>query len=591
MAQKSYSSNQISISTAKLAEVNAVAGSGKTSTLIKRLLYLAGIGVPAEQILVLSFSKTAVKELWCRMDAANNNLSLVTVSTAHAYANSLLAEQSILTTKREQVLLTKAIKLVKTSCLKSKRQGMLSKSRYERRLALLNVLGEHHNLKYILNFYAVVGASSKSVAEMAAKPLFSELIPYLKALGAVYKKYSALKQKSGVIDFGDMLNQAIAAIKAGAPVPYTHILVDEYQDCSPAQVELLVALADRGCSIMVFGDPGQAIYGFGGATYTPLRSVLNGVKDYSLPRSHRLSNENAALASAILGLKGDQAIKASRLGTRPVMVTSGSELDQAERIADDIEQLIAAGTSPEQIAVLGRIKALIHPVEQQLLSRNLSVARLQGGNDKKHALKVLRLVSLVGRAQKKKQKISISMLQQALPAINIVNKKWADVAAKMNKVQRTSSLEGRYRLCGKQYLRLLGGVRSDASRQHNVNRWEPLCRTYSSAKQMRDGLRAMPADALVMGSIHAGKGLEWEHVFIVGATDGYLPFYQARDKAQLSEERNLLYVAVTRARKSVRLFHAPCNHAKSRQRFEAPSAFIADVAVKKTLQVEWPSSC
>jgi len=63
MAQKSYSSNQISISTAKLAEINAVAGSGKTSTLIKRLLYLAGIGVPSEQILVLSFSKSAVREL------------------------------------------------------------------------------------------------------------------------------------------------------------------------------------------------------------------------------------------------------------------------------------------------------------------------------------------------------------------------------------------------------------------------------------------------------------------------------------------------------------------------------------------------
>lgn len=242
MAQKSYSSNQISKCKAKLAEVNSVAGSGKTSTLIKRLLYLAGIGVPAEQILVLSFSKTSVKELRCRMDAANTNLSLVTGSTAHAYANSLLAEQSILTTKQEQVLLSKAIKLVKTSCLKSKRQGKLSKSGYELRLALLKVLGEHHNLKYILNFFAVARASSKSVAEVAAKPQFSELIPYCEALGAVYKKYSAIKQKSGVIDFGDMLSQAIDAIESDARVPYSHILVDEYQDCSPAQVELLVAL-------------------------------------------------------------------------------------------------------------------------------------------------------------------------------------------------------------------------------------------------------------------------------------------------------------------------------------------------------------
>jgi len=163
---------------------------------------------------------------------------------------------------------------------------------------------------------------------VAAKPQFSELIPYCEALGAVYKKYSAIKQKSGVIDFGDMLSQAIDAIESDARVPYSHILVDEYQDCSPAQVELLVALANRGCSIMAFGDPGQAIYGFGGATYTPLRSVLKGVRDYSLPRSHRLSTENAALASAILGLKGDQVIKASRLGTRPVTIFIDEMLSQ-----------------------------------------------------------------------------------------------------------------------------------------------------------------------------------------------------------------------------------------------------------------------
>ena len=103
---------------------------------------------------------------------------------------------------------------------------------------------------------------------------------------------------------------------------------------------------------------------------------------------------------------------------------------------------------------------------------------------------------------------------------------------------------------------------------------------------MRDALRAMPKETIVTGTIHAAKGLEWEHVFIVGATDGYLPLYHARDKAQLGEERNLLYVAVTRAREAVRLYHAPCKHAKSRQRFESPSTFLTKAAVRETLQVE-----
>jgi DNA helicase-2/ATP-dependent DNA helicase PcrA len=103
---------------------------------------------------------------------------------------------------------------------------------------------------------------------------------------------------------------------------------------------------------------------------------------------------------------------------------------------------------------------------------------------------------------------------------------------------------------------------------------------------MRDELRAMPKEAIVTGTIHAAKGLEWEHVFIVGATDGYLPLYHARDKAQLSEERNLLYVVVTRAREAVRLYHAPSNHARSRQHFESPCTFLTKAAVHETLQVE-----
>lgn len=587
MSQKTSPSTQISISTAKFGEVDSVAGSGKTSTLLLRLFHLAGIGIAAEQILVLSFSNAAVNELRRRLLAENANLSQIVIETAHAFANSLIPKQSVLTDKEEQALLSKAIKSVQKYCRKLVRQGKLSATACERRMVLLNELGEQHNLKYVLSFLAVAQAAGITLAQAAEKSQFSDLVPHLKALDAVQTKYAALKKQKGVIDFGDMLHEATDAIREGAPVPFTHILVDEYQDCSPAQVELLVALANRGCSIMVFGDPGQAIYGFGGSCYTPLSSVLDGVKEFSLPKSHRLTVETAALASAIRGLAPDKAIQASRHGSMPVMVTSSSELEQAERIADDIEQLVAAGTPPEQIVVLGRIKALLHPVEQQLLTRQQNSARMQCNRDTKHAIRVLRLVHLVECAKKSGQKITAEMLRHALPRSKCGDDSlWKVAATATKKVQRIPSLEGRYRQCGKVYLKLLGGVRRDRDRQHDINRWEPLCRAYSSAKQMRDGLHSMPKDAVVTGTIHAAKGMEWERVFIVGATDGYLPLYHARDKAQLGEERNLLYVAVTRAREAVRLYHAPCKHARSRQRFETPSAFLSTAEVLKKLQVE-----
>ena len=426
-----------------------------------RLLHLAGIGIAPEQILVLSFSNAAVTELRRRLLTENANLSQVVIKTAHAFANSFVPKQSVLTAKQQKALLSKAINSVQKYCDKLVRQGKLSESAYDKHMALLNKLGEQQNLKYVLSFLAVAQAAGITLAQAAEKSQFSDLVPHLKVLDAVQTKYAALKKQKVVIDFGDMLQEATDAIREGAPVPFTHILVDEYQDCSPAQVQLLVALANRGCSIMVFGDPGQAIYGFGGSSYTPLSTVLDGVKDFSLPKSYRLTVETAALASAILGLAPDHAIHATRHGPAPVLVTSGSELEQAERIADDIEHLIAAGTPPEQIVVLGRIKALLHPVEQQLLTRQQNSARMQCSRDTNHAIRVLRLVHLVGTAEKNGQKITAEMLRQALPRLKGGDDSlWKVAATAMKKVQRIPSLEGRYRQCGKVYLKLLAACRA-----------------------------------------------------------------------------------------------------------------------------------
>lgn len=338
---------------------------------------------------------------------------------------------------------------------------------------------------------------------------------------------------------------------------------------------------------MVFGDPGQAIYGFGGSCYTPLSNVLNNVQELSLPNSHRLSVENAELASAIRQLPPDQAIQAKRNGPPPVLLTSNSEIEQAERIADDIQQLIDSGTPPEQIVVLGRIKALLHAVEQVLLANGVHSTRLGVKRNHWHALRVLRLVRMVTRAEKSGMAITPEQLRQAFPRlVASEDSVWTEAAKALKKIQRISSLEGRYRLCGNAYLRLQGGVRKDSERRHDVNRWEPLCRAHSSARKMRNAILAMDKHAVVTGTIHAVKGMEWDHVFVVGATDGYLPIYFAHgDNAALGEERNLLYVAVTRSRETVRLYHAPCNHARSRQSFDEHSRFL-DEAVLDSLELD-----
>jgi DNA helicase-2/ATP-dependent DNA helicase PcrA len=133
-------------------------------------------------------------------------------------------------------------------------------------------------------------------------------------------------------------------------------------------------------------------------------------------------------------------------------------------------------------------------------------------------------------------------------------------------------------------LRALGGLRADEDRRPDVNRWDAFTREYSSALEMRDAIRNMSLAAVVTETIHAAKGGEWDHVFVVGVTEGYLPMYLSRDELAVTEDRNLLFVAITRAKGTVRLYHAPSDHPRSQRRFTALSPFVDQRAVRKTLQ-------
>ena len=120
----------------------------------------------------------------------------------------------------------------------------------------------------------------------------------------------------------------------------------------------------------------------------------------------------------------------------------------------------------------------------------------------------------------------------------------------------------------------------------DVNRWETLCRDYPSARDMRDAVRQIPPHAVVTGTIHSAKGGQWDHVFVVGVTDGFLPFYKARnDEHAMAEERNLLYVAVTRAREKAWLYHATSKHAGSRHQVGEVSRFLAEPRVRESLSL------
>ena len=487
------------------------------------------------------------------------------------------------------MLLRQAIRSLQRSCKKSAQTPHVPAATRRRRFDQLASLSTAQQIARVLSLLSFAQAANSSVSEITATAQFAALRPYNEVLRAVRKKYAAIKKKKGVIDYGDMLDQGIQAIADGAPFPYTHILVDEYQDSSAAQVQLLAQMGELpNRNIMVFGDPYQGIYRFAGAGYTPLSAVLDGVQQYSMPLSHRLTEQTAALASAIAGHRPNQGIQTNRCGELPALAHDDSQTAQIRRVVRDIERLLGGGVPANNIVVLARLKALLDPVEKRLLANGVLTTRMGKSRDRQHVLRVLRLVHTVEQCEKSGKTLHLEKLQKALPRVtDAPNKLWKAELAALKKVSRSPSLEGRYKLCAKIYLRLLGGVRKCPDLRADVNRWETLCRDHSSARAMRDAVRQMNPHAVVTGTIHSAKGGQWDHVFIVGVTDGFLPFYKAQnDEHAMAEERNLLYVAVTRAREKAWLYHAPSNHSGSRQRFEDVSCFLTEPRVHKTLMIQ-----
>jgi DNA helicase-2/ATP-dependent DNA helicase PcrA len=586
-------------------EVRASPGSGKTTTLIQRVKHLVRSGVSARKILVLSFSNNSVDELRNRLlrslEQKGNSgkksstskksvasRALPEMQTIHAFAWSLVAQSGhsvdVVAPADRLELLKAALRSCRKDAVDRKLWHKLGGTKRRERLDLVRELPkDSYRVKQMLAAISVAQAQKQGLRDVMTAPKFADsLEPFAPIAIAVQKRLARAKTAAGKLDFGDMLEQAVAAIESGARIPYTHVLVDEFQDGSAAQNLLLAALAARGCQLMAFGDPEQAIYGFAGNHYTPLDQVVASAMVMPLPESHRLTNQNAALAMAVAG-KNTQNIVTMRDGVKPVLVSSRGPSEQSRAVVRDVQQLLEQGVDPSSIAVLARAKATLKAIEQSLLASDINTARKGVERDTRHVQRVLRLVRLVERHAKTQQPIDADAMTHVFRKVSLVGKQdWKKMARSLRKAASSPSLEGRYKACRDIYLQVLGGVRNHPKAQHDINSWLAKCRDYASSIEM---LRATKEEKPVVQTmtIHAAKGGEWDHVLVVGVADGELPIFHAKSEAALAEERRLLYVAITRARHTVRLYYAPTQHARSRKAFGGSSRLLEPAKVRRTM--------
>ncbi|MGZ4582218.1 MAG: ATP-dependent helicase, partial [Nocardioidaceae bacterium] len=357
--------------------------------------------------------------------------------------------------------------------------------------------------------------------------------------------YEQVKRDRAVIDFEDVLLYTVGLladhpqVAAAVRGQYHHLVVDEYQDVSPLQQQLLDQWLGGRDEVCVVGDPNQTIYTFAGATPTFLLDFRRRHPDATvvrLVRDYRSTPQVVALANRLL--QGSAESRRTQLelvaqrpaGPEPELREHADETAEAAAVAKRIKALLAEGVRASEIAVLFRTNGQSETYEQALADADVPYV-LRGGERffERPEIREARLL-LRGAARA----AAADDLPATVRAVLSGNGWSASPPAGGGAVrERWESLAALARL---------------ADDRASVNAGATLTVFVAELDERAAAQHAPTVDGVTLASLHAAKGLEWDAVFIVGATDGMIPITYAETAEAVEEERRLLYVGVTRAR-------------------------------------------
>nr|WP_246311612.1 ATP-dependent helicase [Leifsonia naganoensis] len=412
-------------------------------------------------------------------------------------------------------------------------------------------------------------------AALATRPLPGTLSA--EQLIDLHRTYEELKDERKQIDFEDVLLVCAGMIEMEPSVAmqvreqYRYFVVDEYQDVSPLQHQLLGLWLGSRRDLCVVGDASQTIYSFAGARSEYLLGFERehpGATVVRLEQNYRSTPGVIATANRLMrGRSGALTLHAAATqrsadparDTADVAQPAAFADDRAEAraVAEQIAAELAAGARPESIAILYRVNVQAAVLEQALGDLGISY-QIRGS----------------------KRFFDLPEVRQAIMTLRA-----ASVAATDEPLFKSVS----------DVLRTLGwSVQPPAGRGAVRERWESLNAIMGLVDEMPPGatfrrftdeLLARQAgqheptlSAVTLATLHAAKGLEWESVYLIGLSEGLVPISYATGFEQIDEERRLLYVGITRARRRLRLSWAHRGSNPGRPVSRQPSRFLAELA-------------
>ena len=580
----------------------AGAGTGKTRTLVYRVARLVEIGAKPESILLLTFTRRAAASMLTRAAAlADARCQRVSGGTFHSLGHSVLRKFA------DEAGVQKNFTVLD----QGDTEDLIDLLRRQIRITKAQHFPRKRTIAAIFSMIVNKVQSLKQVLNQD----YPQFVDERRNLETLFKAFEDFKRSRHMLTYDDLLVRFREALEASAQMreklsdQYRYIMVDEYQDTNKLQAQIVKLMTARHENVAVVGDEFQSIYSFRGASH---RNMLEFPKLFpaaqiiKLEENFRSTQPILDVANAIIADVKESYKKRlySRIdgGETPVVVSAHDENEQSRFVAQRIADLREEGVPLSEIAVLFRSSSHSFDLEIELGKHGIPFRKFGGirfaeSAHIKDALAFLRVVVKPSdtlswfRALKLIDHIGDATVYQILEHLGVEQREFRSTKSKEGLFKRLhrfparaaykadltrltrvfcTMLEGK--TPGEQlstvlrfYRPLLKSKYDDVQRRgRDLEHLQSIAKRYKTPAKLLDDIALDPTEAVqdnaprrstgfvTLSTVHSAKGLEWDNVFLIWMTDGWFPSNRFQDEFDdFDEERRLLYVATTRAKKQL----------------------------------------
>ena len=590
----------------------AGAGTGKTRTLVYRVARLVDIGAKPESILLLTFTRRAAASMLTRAAAlADARCQRVSGGTFHSLGHSVLRKYSELAGVQRNF----------TVLDQSDTEDLIDLLRRQVKLTQGNA--RHFPRKRTIAAIFSMMVNKVQTLKQVLNNEYPQFTDERRNLETLFKSFEDFKRTRHMLTYDDLLVRLREALESSQELrerlsdQYRYIMVDEYQDTNKLQAQIVKLMTARHDNVAVVGDEFQSIYSFRGASH---RNMLEFPKLFpsaqiiKLEENFRSTQPILDVANSIIADVKESFKKRlySRIegGQPPVVVSARDENEQSRFVAQRIADLREENVPLREIAVLFRSSSHSFDLEIELGKHNIPFRKFGGmrfaeSAHIKDALAFLRVVVKPSdtlswfRSLKLIEHIGDATVYQILEHLGVERREFRSSRTKAALFKKLHNFPGRagYQaqlvrlarvfttVCESKtpseqlsavlrfYRPLLKNKYDDVQRRsRDLEHLQSIAKRYKTAAKLLEDVALDPTEAVqgnasrngggfvTLSTVHSAKGLEWDHLFVIWMTDGWFPANRFQDEFDdFEEERRLLYVATTRAKKDLHFVYPAVN--------------------------------